>query len=177
MPLMDVIYPEGALDDGARQELLSSLWRTCLRWEGVPESDLTAAIAWVYLDERPRGHISVAGEPLAQTVYRVHVRVMSGFMEQSRIDGMVREVSDAILAVDPSPGDGRPRVYCIVEEVPSGTWGVDGTVWHSAATAGAVGADPERVEGIRAAVAAAPRIEVPLGRSVPASAHAVTNAR
>jgi phenylpyruvate tautomerase PptA (4-oxalocrotonate tautomerase family) len=163
---MDVIYPEGALDEAAQRELLHTLWRTCLRWEGVDETDVTAAIAWVYLDERPRRHISVGGEPLTQSVYRVHVRVMSGFMEQARIDGMVRDVTDAIVAADGTRGDGRPRVYCIVEEVPSGTWGVDGAVWHSAATAEAAGADPARVEAIREAVTANPRIEIPVTQPV-----------
>jgi phenylpyruvate tautomerase PptA (4-oxalocrotonate tautomerase family) len=161
---MDVIYPEGSLDETAKGELLQTLWSTCLQWEGVPESDAGASIAWVYLDERPRAHISVGGGPLTQSVYRVHVRVMSGFMDQGRVDGMVAAVTAAITAADGTPGDGRPRVYCIVEEVPSGTWGVDGAVWHSAPTAEAVGADPARVEAIRAAVAANPRIEVPMGQ-------------
>ena len=53
MPLMDLIYPEGALTEEARTELLETLWQTCLRWEGVPETPATASIAWVYLDERP----------------------------------------------------------------------------------------------------------------------------
>ena len=31
MPLMDVIHPEGAFSPEAREELLRTLWRTCLR--------------------------------------------------------------------------------------------------------------------------------------------------
>jgi len=168
MPLMDVIYPEGALTAEARAELLETLWHTCLQWEGVPETPATASIAWVYLDERPRAAISVGGESLTQSVYRVHVRVMSGFMEQTRVDGMVRDVTDAIVKADGTDGDGsgRPRVYCIVEEVPSGTWGVDGTVWHSVPTAQLIGADPARVAAMRAAIATRPRIEVPLEQPV-----------
>ena len=168
MPLMDVIYPEGALTAEAREELLQTLWHTCLQWEGVPETPATASIAWVYLDERPRAAISVGGESLTQSVYRVHVRVMSGFMEQTRVDGMVRDVTDAIVKADGTDGDGsgRPRVYCIVEEVPSGTWGVDGTVWHSVPTAQLIGADPARVAAMRAAIATRPRIEVPLEQPV-----------
>jgi phenylpyruvate tautomerase PptA (4-oxalocrotonate tautomerase family) len=165
MPLMDLIYPEGALTAEAREELLTSLWQTCLRWEAVPESPATASISWVYLDERPRATISVGGDPLTQSVYRAHVRVMSGFMQQSRVDGMVRDITDAILKADGTDGDssGRPRIYCIVEEVPSGTWGVDGTVWHSVPTAEAVGLEPTRIAGMRAAIAARPRIEVAIG--------------
>lgn len=166
MPLMDLIYPEGALTEAARTQLLETLWQTCLRWEGVPETTATASIAWVYLDERPPASISVGGAPLTQAVYRVHVRVMSGFMEQDRVDGMVRDVTDAVLEADGTDGDGsgRPRVYCIVDEVPSGTWGVDGAVWHSVPTAELIGADTARVAAMRAAIAARPRIEVPLGQ-------------
>jgi phenylpyruvate tautomerase PptA (4-oxalocrotonate tautomerase family) len=88
---------------------------------------------------------------------------MSGFMDQDRTDGMVREVTDAVVRADGGSGDGSgPRVYVIVQEVPSGAWGVDGTVWGSVATAQAMGADPARIEAMEHAIAAAPRVEVPL---------------
>jgi phenylpyruvate tautomerase PptA (4-oxalocrotonate tautomerase family) len=162
MPLMDIIYPAGALSEDSRQQLLTTLWATCLQWEGIPANEVTASIAWVYLDERPRDSLSVGGTPLTQNVYRAHVRVMSGFMDQERVDGMVRDVTAAIAAADGTTGDGRPRIYCIVEEVPSGTWGVDGTVWHSPMAAEIAGLDPARVEGIRQAIKDNPRIEVAL---------------
>jgi phenylpyruvate tautomerase PptA (4-oxalocrotonate tautomerase family) len=163
MPLMDIIHPQGSFSPAAREELLSTLWALCLRWEGVPETEASAAIAWVYLDERPRASVSVGGRPLTQNVYRVHVRVMAGFLDQERTDGMVREVTDAIVRADGRDGDGSgPRVYVIVQEVPSGTWGVDGVVWHSVATATAMGAEPARVEAMAQAIAANPRPLVPL---------------
>jgi phenylpyruvate tautomerase PptA (4-oxalocrotonate tautomerase family) len=166
MPLMDVIYPKGALTDDARRQLLKSLWSTCLHWEGIPANEAAASISWVYLHEHSRDSITVGGLPLTQSVYRAHVRVMSGFMDQQRIDGMVQDVTAAILQADGSDGDGRPRVFCMVEEVPSGTWGVDGAVWHSPSAAEAAGLDPVRIEGIRAAVKANPRIEVSLAGQV-----------
>lgn len=166
MPLLDLIYPQGAFTAEAREELLRSLWTTCLRWEAIPETAATASIAWVYLDERPRPTISVGGESLTQSVYRVHVRVMSGFMDQERIEGMVRDLTDAILKADGTAGDGRPRVFVIVEEVPSGTWGVDGSVWLSDSAAELVGLDPARVAAMRAAITANPRIDVPLPQPV-----------
>jgi phenylpyruvate tautomerase PptA (4-oxalocrotonate tautomerase family) len=165
MPLMDVIHPEGAFSPEARDELLRTLWRTCLRWEAVPESDATGAISWVYLDERPGGSMTAGGQSSDDhRFYRAHVRVMSGMMDSERRAGMVHDVTDAILAADGTAGDGsgRPRVYCIIEEVPSGTWGVDGTVWPSPETAATAGADPHRVEAMRAAIGADPqRIDVP----------------
>jgi hypothetical protein len=40
---------------------------------------------------------------------------------------------------------------------------VDGTVWHSVPTAEVVGLAPTRIAGMRAAIAARPRIEVAAG--------------
>jgi hypothetical protein len=43
----------------------------------------------------------------------------AGFMDQERIDGMSRELTEAVLAADGSAGDGSgPRLFCIIEEIP-----------------------------------------------------------
>jgi phenylpyruvate tautomerase PptA (4-oxalocrotonate tautomerase family) len=99
---------------------------------------------------------------LAQNVYRVNVSVMVGFMDYERIDGMVREITDAILEADGTAGTGAARVFVIVNEVPSGTWGVDGRVWPSVFTAEAVGVDPERVKRMDVAIESRPRLDVTL---------------
>jgi phenylpyruvate tautomerase PptA (4-oxalocrotonate tautomerase family) len=168
MPLIDLICPENAFTAEAKKELLNDLWSTALRWEGIEATDTTASIAWVYLDERPRDSFSVGGHAPTQHVYRANVRVMSGFMEQDRIDGMAREITEAVVRADGTGGDGSgPRVFCIVEEIPNGGWSIDGTTWTSVFTARAIGADPGRIAAMERAAAANPRIEVPL--SVPAS--------
>jgi phenylpyruvate tautomerase PptA (4-oxalocrotonate tautomerase family) len=160
--MIDLVCPAGALSESAKTELMQTLWRSCIRWEALPETPATASIAWVYLDERTPAHISVGGVQPPRPVYRAQVRVIAGFMDQSRIDGLIREVTDAILKADGGGTDSAgPRVFCIVEEVPSGTWGVDGVPWHSAAAAELVGLDPKRVQGIADAIASRPRIDVP----------------
>lgn len=162
MPLVEVIHPEGALDAEAKKLLLESLSATCLRWEGVDVNDTTQSVAWVYLDERPREDISVGGGPLPQNVYRVNVSVMVGFMDYDRINGMIKEISEAILKADGTDGVGTPRVFVIINEVPSGTWGVDGRVWPSVFTAETVGVDAERVKRMDAAIESRPRLNVTL---------------
>jgi phenylpyruvate tautomerase PptA (4-oxalocrotonate tautomerase family) len=163
MPLIDVIYPEGALDASAQQQLLAELWSSALHWEAIEATDAARSVAWVYLDERPKHQISVGGRPLTQPVYRINVHVMAGFMDQSRIDGMVRELTDLVLKADRTDGGGSdPRVFCIVDEVPSGTWAIDGAVWTTPFTARTLGLDDERVAAMERAVASRPRIDVPL---------------
>ena len=162
MPLIEVIHPEGAFSADAKKMLLENLSATCLRWEGVEVNDTTQSVAWVYLDERPRESMTAGGRPLTRNIYRVNVSVMIGFMDYERIDGMVKEITEAILKADGTDGVGFPRVFVIVNEVPSGTWGVDGRVWPSVFTAETVGVDPERVKRMDASIQSRPRLDVRL---------------
>jgi len=162
MPLVEVIHPEGAFSADAKKTLLKNLSATCLRWEGVEVNDTTQSVAWVYLDARPRESMSAGGRPLTQNIYRVNVSVMVGFMDYERIDGMVKEITEAILKADGTDGTGAPRVFVIINEVPSGTWGVDGRVWPTVFTAETVGVDPERVKRMDVAIESRPRLDVTL---------------
>lgn len=161
MPLVEIIHPEGAFDAAAKKKLLESLSATCLRWEGIEVNDTSQSIAWVYLDERPANSISAGGRPLTQNVYKVTVSVMVGFMDYGRIEGMVRDITQAILDADGTAGTGAARVFVIVNEVPSGTWGVDGAVWPAVFTAETLGLDAERVKRMDEAIESRPRLDVP----------------
>src|SRR6476620_9882798 len=109
MPMIDVIFAEGSLDEAAKAQLNAKLWETALRWEGIEATEGAASVAWVFLDERRKGHISVGGKAPGQSIYWLNVRVMVGFMDQERIDRMVAELTKAVLAADGKPGDGNPR--------------------------------------------------------------------
>ena len=162
MPLVEVIHPEGAFSADGKKKLLESLSATCLRWEGIEVNDVSQSVAWVYLDERPRDSISAGGRPLSQNIYKVNVSVMVGFMDYERIEGMVAEITEAILAADGTQGTGAARVFVIINEVPSGAWGVDGKVWPSVFTAETLGLEPERVKRMDAAIQGRPRLDVAL---------------
>jgi hypothetical protein len=118
MPLIDVIFAEGSLSPEAQRQLLDTMWSSGLRWEAIEANEVSASIAWAYLDERPRRHIGVGQRLMTQNIYRINVRVMAGVMDQERVDGMSRELTGAVLAADGGPGDGTgPRVFCIIEEI------------------------------------------------------------
>ncbi len=160
MPMIDVIFPAGALDEASIEQLNATLWETALRWEGIERTEGAGSVAWVFLDERPRGHISVGGYLPGQNIYRLNVSVMVGFMDQERIDAMMADLTNAVLAADGTAGDGSPRVFCILQEVPSGTWGIDGKVWTTVHTAKTLGLDEERIARMEAVVAERPRLNV-----------------
>jgi hypothetical protein len=75
---------------------------------------------------------------------------------------MVAEITEAILAADGTEGTGAARVFVIINEVPSGAWGVDGKVWPSVFTAETLGLEPERVKRMDVAIQGRPRLDVPL---------------
>jgi phenylpyruvate tautomerase PptA (4-oxalocrotonate tautomerase family) len=159
---MDVIFAKDSLSATAQETLSARLWSIALRWEGIEINETSASVAWVYLDERPKNHISVAGKTPGQNLYRINVRVMAGFMDQTRIDNLARELTDAILEVDGTKGDGSgPRVFCIIEEIPNGTWSIDGETWTTVFTARTLGLDAERIARMEQAIASRPRIDVP----------------
>ncbi|MBS0159783.1 MAG: 4-oxalocrotonate tautomerase family protein [Nitrospira sp.] len=57
--------------------------------------------------------------PLAQ------LRGLSGYLSMEQKQELIRKVTDAIVSVE---GEGlRPVTWVIVEDVPSGQWGVGGT--------------------------------------------------
>lgn len=57
--------------------------------------------------------------PLAQ------VKGLSGYLSMEQKQELIRKVTDAIVSVE---GEGlRPVTWGIVEDVPSGQWGVGGT--------------------------------------------------
>lgn len=162
MPLVEVIHPEGAFSPEAKSKLLATLSATCLKWEGIAINDASQSIAWVYLDERPKDSISAGGLAPGQNLYLVNVRVMVGFMDYARIDGMVADVTQSILEADGTEGTGAARVYVIINEVPSGTWGVDGKVWPAVFTAETLDLEPDRIKRMAQAIESRPRLDVPL---------------
>src|SRR5260221_3109684 len=119
MPMIDVIFPKGSLDEAAKAKLNATLWETALRWEGIEATEGAASVAWVFLDERPEGHISVGGRLPGQSIYRLNVRVMVGFMDQERIDRMVAELTNAVLTADGKVGERRPRRFLFFRGVPA----------------------------------------------------------
>src|SRR5258708_28287693 len=123
MPLTDVIFAEGSLSPEAQRQLVDTMWSSALRWEAIEANEVSASVAWAYLDERPRHHIGVGSRPMTQNIYRINVRVMAGFMDQERVDGMSRELTEAVPAAAGRPGHRTcPRDFFISEASPRWVW-------------------------------------------------------
>lgn len=59
----------------------------------------------------------------------VQIKGLEGLLTQPRREELIRKVTDAVVSVE---GEGlRPVTWVLLEEVPSGAWGVGGKALHS----------------------------------------------
>jgi phenylpyruvate tautomerase PptA (4-oxalocrotonate tautomerase family) len=139
MPMIDLTYPAGALDEDARAAAVEKLTEALLRIEGAPVNQQTQAMAWTLVHELPRDALNVAGAPAERPVYRVLVTVPAGTLLQgpgpvgsAARRALVREVSEILLAAegtDYSDADSA-RVYCLIHEIQDDYWGGLGTTFR-----------------------------------------------
>jgi phenylpyruvate tautomerase PptA (4-oxalocrotonate tautomerase family) len=171
MPMIDLTYPAGALDEEARAEAVERLTAAVLRNEGAPDNDYTRAMCWTLVHELPAGALHVGGFPATQPIYRLIVTVPAGTLlhgpgpvgTYSR-DSLVREVTEIVLEAEGTPYSptAAARVYCIVNEVADGYWGGAGETMRIediVATTNEDGPRTRKADDVRGAIeeALAPR--------------------
>jgi phenylpyruvate tautomerase PptA (4-oxalocrotonate tautomerase family) len=139
MPMIDLTYPEGALDPDARAEAIEKLTAALLRNEGATDNEATRAMSWGFVHELPGGAVNVGGGPAPRPVYRLLVTVPAGTLlhgpgpigtEARR--ALVREMTEILLEAEGTEySDAEAgRVYCLVQEVADGFWGGLGTTFR-----------------------------------------------
>jgi phenylpyruvate tautomerase PptA (4-oxalocrotonate tautomerase family) len=139
MPMIDLTYPEGALDPDARAEAVDKLTEALLRNEGALDNEQTRAMSWTVVHELPADALNVGGTSAERPVYRVMVTVPEGTLLQGpgpvgtqARRNLVREATEILLAAEGSEYSEveAGRVYCLVHEVSDGYWGGLGTTFR-----------------------------------------------
>ncbi|TMQ91412.1 hypothetical protein ETD83_31045 [Actinomadura soli] len=149
MPMIDLTLPHGVLSDDAKAELMQTLTRTLLKWEGAkPGNKAAESIAWTFLHEPAL--VTVAGRPAQQPHYRVVVGVPQATLDDDAKEGLVAEVTDQVLraeqnGLDPAPEDGF-RVWVIVDEITDGNWGGAGRIFRLPDILAFAGASEEEIQ-------------------------------
>ena len=127
MPMLELTYPEGALQPDARSRLVEELGATLVRWEGAPDTEFFRQVTWVYLDERPAWAINRSGAPAEPPIFRLAATVPAGALSDRRKAGFIEETTRLILEAEGRDGDTQ-RVWVLVHEIPDGNWGALGQV-------------------------------------------------
>jgi phenylpyruvate tautomerase PptA (4-oxalocrotonate tautomerase family) len=146
MPVIEVSFPEGKLGPEAQQKLVTDLTQILLKWEGLQDSPRALASTLIYLKEFKEGTFAVGGQ-LQTTAdvgrYRVVVTSPVGTLDDRRKQGMVEEVTRAVLEAEGAPWNdlNRFRVQCLIQEIADGNWGGGGQILRLLDLAALLGVD------------------------------------
>jgi phenylpyruvate tautomerase PptA (4-oxalocrotonate tautomerase family) len=149
MPMIDLTLPRGALSEGAKAELMATLTRTLLSWEGArPGNKAAESIAWTFVHEPTL--VTVAGEVPQLPRYRVVVGVPQGTLGDDAKAGLVAELTEQVLRAElngrqPAPEDSG-RVWVIVNEITDGNWGGAGRIVRLRDILAFAGAHPDEID-------------------------------
>jgi phenylpyruvate tautomerase PptA (4-oxalocrotonate tautomerase family) len=128
MPMIDVTYPEGALEPEARAKLVEDLGEALLEAERAPKTDFFRNVTWVYVHELPAHGVNAGGKPVAEPTFRVQVTTPEGALSDRRRAEMVEAATAAVLdAAGLGPEDAM-RVWVLMREIDEGSWGAAGQV-------------------------------------------------
>ena len=132
MPMLDLYLQAGALAPDSEAALCSRLTDILIEAEGAdPTNEAVRRLAWVSVI-RPDA-VYVAGQPSSAPRYRLVASVPEGQWTTARRADVVVRLTDAVLDAEEGryPRD-ESRVWVFTPEVPEGTWGGSGRLWHLA---------------------------------------------
>jgi phenylpyruvate tautomerase PptA (4-oxalocrotonate tautomerase family) len=156
MPMIDVTYPEGALEADARAKLVDDLTTALLRAERAPDTEFFRSITWVYLHELPSHAVNASGKPVEKPSFRVMVTTPEGALSDRRRAEMVESGTAAVLEAAGLTQEDALRVWVVMREVDEGSWGAAGHVIQFKQLVEAAKAEREEAGSGAAEVAAEP---------------------
>lgn len=146
MPVMNVSYRAGDLDEAVKADLAQRLTDIMIRMEGGADTHGGRAFAWVLFNELSAGDWWVGGEREDGFVYPpgrflVHVTIPEGYMNQVHKTEVHAWVNEAILAATGSSGkaDAGKSILVVIDEAPEGNWGCAGQTISMANISASVG--------------------------------------
>lgn len=118
------------IDQSQAQQLIGRQLRT-------RDGDKIGTIGQVYIDDQNGLEQArfAARDQVGQLV-RVDVTVPAGTMDDERRAGLVKEVTELVLAAAGLGADQALRVWVLLHEQPDGTWGAGGRIMRLADIAG-----------------------------------------
>ena len=126
MPMIELTYPKGSIEPGAREELLDELATKLLEAEKAPDTEFFRSITWVYANEIEAESLAVGGKPGGEPRFRVNITVPDGALSDRRKGILVDSVNQAVLGAAGLEESEGLRIWTLIREVPDGNWGAAG---------------------------------------------------
>jgi phenylpyruvate tautomerase PptA (4-oxalocrotonate tautomerase family) len=130
MPMIDLTYVRGSLDDQALAQLTDELVTALLRAERVPDTEFLRDNTLVYLHTLDPEAQSVGGRGSGAPRFRVEMTVFEGALSQDRKEQLAADVHAAVCAaagIEPE-GSRAFHVWTLIHEIPEGNWAGGGKI-------------------------------------------------
>lgn len=141
MPNILVKIPRGAFPGDARTQLAHHIQEAAAAAERMPDDPRHRALCWVLIEEIEAGLWTCGGRDVGAQVLTclALVLVPAGVLDAPWRALCVRSMHDAFVQAMPADDARRLHSSVIVQDVPEGTWGGNGTLWTLPALAQAAG--------------------------------------
>ncbi len=143
MPMIDLTFVRGSLDDEAMSRLTDELVTALLRAERAPDTAFMRDNTVVYLHPLEPADQLVGGRQPGAPRFRVDLTVFEGALSKDRKGQLAADVHVAICAaagIDPS-GPRAYHVWTLIHEIPEGNWAGAGKVIYYQQVKGLVADD------------------------------------
>jgi phenylpyruvate tautomerase PptA (4-oxalocrotonate tautomerase family) len=143
MPMIDLTYVRGSLDDQALGRLTDELVTALLRAERAPDIPFLRDNTLVYLHPLDAAAQSVGGRGSGSPRFRVEMTVFAGALSKDRKEQLAADVHTAVCAAAEIEPDG-PRafhVWTLINEIPEGNWAGGGNIIYYQQVQGLVADD------------------------------------
>jgi phenylpyruvate tautomerase PptA (4-oxalocrotonate tautomerase family) len=143
MPMIDLTFVRGSVDDRALSGLADELVTVLLRAEHAPDTALLRDNTWVYLHPPEAAELSVGGRGPGAPRFRVDLTVFDGALDQDRKERLAADVHAAVChaaGIEPQ-GAKAFHVWTLIHEIPEGNWAGGGKVVYYRQVKGLVAED------------------------------------
>ena len=143
MPMIDLTYVRGSLQQQALGRLTDELVTALLRAERAPDTPFLRDNTLVYLRELDPSAQSVGGRGQGAPRFRVEMTVFGGALTKDRKEQLAADVHVAVCdAAGIDPGGGQAfHVWTLIHEIPEGNWAGGGKVIYYRQVKGLVADD------------------------------------
>lgn len=143
MPMIDLTFVRGSVDEGALSRLAEELVTVLLRAERAPDTPFLRDNTWVYLHPVETDELSVGGRGPGAPRFRVELTVFQGALDRPRKEQLAADVHAAVCAaagIEPQ-GSRAFHIWTLIHEIPEGNWAGGGQVIYYQQVKGLVAED------------------------------------
>jgi phenylpyruvate tautomerase PptA (4-oxalocrotonate tautomerase family) len=130
MPMIDLTFVRGSLEDQALSRLTDELVSVLLRAERAKDTPFLRDNTWVYLHPVEAPELSVGGRGQGTPRFRVELTVFEGALDKDRKEQLAVDVHAAVCdaaGIEPL-GSRAFHVWTLIYEIPEGNWAGGGKV-------------------------------------------------